>query len=196
MNLGIHLDIDASKLAPFRGALSQASAGLQRADCAELARTARVLHGRLRPHRSDAARGDMAYVGLIPQIADLLDDPDWQLGDAACHSLAGALSYFNDPDDLIPDRHPTFGLLDDAIVIGLALNDSRHEWLAWQEFAALRRHHPRIGPMDLARWNALRTELPRLCAGRPSSYLQPRFLAVDGRSRYRMLGDLPRIDMA
>lgn len=45
----------------------------------------------------------------------------------------GALAYLVDPGDLVPDDEPRLGYVDDAIVVGLALEAAPHEWRAWRE---------------------------------------------------------------
>jgi hypothetical protein len=194
MKLAIRLDMDDAALAPFRDAWNTARIATHGSDCDELATAARAHHAGLdQPAVPAFLRG---HIDLIPEIADLLSDRDWQLPADSRQGLAGALAYFTDPADLIPDNHPEFGLLDDAIVIDLALNDSRNEWLAWQEYSALRRGFAGLGPMSRQRWAELRRELPRLLsAQRRGSYVESRFAPADRRSRYRMLDDLPRIDM-
>lgn len=193
MSLDIHLSMDDVALAPFRAAWQRASTADAGDAAVALADSARSLHAGLAPGSVPGfLRG---HIDLIPEIAELLADPDWQLDDAARSGLAGALAYFNDPADLIPDDHPKFGLLDDAIVIELALTEHRRDWLAWQEFAALRGECRGLGPMDRMRWLTLRRELPRLVDdARSRSYVGPRY-AIAGRTRYRMLDDLPRLDM-
>jgi len=193
MSLDIHLSMDETALAPFRAAWDRAS--IDTPPVAELSAGARAHHAELDARSVPGyLRG---HVDLIPEIADLLADSDWQIDDKARRDLSGALAYFNDPSDLIPDSHPKFGLLDDAIVIELALSENRMEWLAWQEFAALRRCHAGLGPMNRQRWASLRAELPRLIAAARShgSYVTSQFTSGNGRSRYRMLADLPRLDM-
>jgi uncharacterized membrane protein YkvA (DUF1232 family) len=194
MSMDICLKMDDAALAPFRSAWKQAIASNDGADTIPLSQAAREHHAGLQ----EGAVPDFlrAQINLIPEIASMLSDTDWQIDPQARSGLVGALAYFTDPVDLIPDRHPRFGLLDDAIVIELALAENRQEWLAWQEFAALREGFVGVGPMNRQGWADLRRELPRvLAAQRRGSYVEPRFASGEQRSRYRMLDDLPRFDM-
>ena len=192
MKMDIHLSMDEAALAPFRAAWSRACNDTQ-APLAQLAADARDHHARL---RTEAVPGFLrGHIDLIPELAELLTDPDWHIEDGVRDAFAGALAYFVDPADLIPDSNPKFGLLDDAIVIELALAENRQEWLAWQEFAAMRVGFPALGAMDRRRWLELRRELPRALAANQGSFVESRFAPEDRRSRYRMFGDLPRIDM-
>ncbi|MEZ5465746.1 MAG: YkvA family protein [Lysobacteraceae bacterium] len=98
----------------------------------------------------------------IPQLIALIGDRDWRLGDDARTDLLAALHYFVDPDDLIPDQQPRYGLLDDALVIDIAIRARHHEWLAWHEFDRFRRELRARGdfrPLDREQWLAARREL-------------------------------------
>ncbi|MCB1560988.1 MAG: DUF1232 domain-containing protein [Xanthomonadales bacterium] len=99
---------------------------------------------------------------VVPQMIALIGDRDWQLEDEPRADLLAALRYFVDPDDLIPDQQPRYGLLDDALVIDIAIRARHHEWLAWQEFDRFRRELRAKGdfrPLDREQWLAARREL-------------------------------------
>jgi uncharacterized membrane protein YkvA (DUF1232 family) len=191
MSLDINLSIDEAGLAPFRAAWSRASRGGHRIE--ELTAQARDHHAQL--DRASVPGYVRGHIDLIPELADLLSDVAWRMDEGTRASLTGALAYFVDPADLIPDDHPRYGLLDDAIVLELALAENLQEWLAWQEYAAMRTRFPELGPMDRVRWGRLRHELPRMLGARLGSYVDSRFTPTDRRTRFRMLGDLPRMDM-
>ena len=48
--------------------------------------------------------------------------------------MLNVLAYFVDPDDLIPDRIPGLGYLDDAIMVELVLQELHHELDAYDKF--------------------------------------------------------------
>ena len=91
-------------------------------------------------------------LSMVPSVADLLDSPHWQADSEARENLAGALAYFVDPDDLIPDDNARFGYLDDAFVLQLALAESRHEWVAWCEYVDYVAANPDEAGIDRATW--------------------------------------------
>lgn len=77
----------------------------------------------------------------IPQLGALLDmlqDEQWDLDAGARAKILGALIYFSDPEDLIPDGIPGLGLLDDAIVIELVLEELKHDIEAYRDFLNFR----------------------------------------------------------
>lgn len=159
MSLDIRLSMDDVALSPFRTAWEHATR-------LEAARPRRLLAADARSHYAALQHASVppylrAHIDLIPEIAALLDDARWNVDTDVHAGLAGALSYFTDPSDLIPDSQPRFGLLDDAIVIELALDAHRDEWLAWREFSTFRRHHPEIETLDRSAWMQLREDAVR-----------------------------------
>jgi uncharacterized membrane protein YkvA (DUF1232 family) len=56
----------------------------------------------------------------IEQLRAMLGDPDWDQRDAACVRVRKLLAYLDQDHDLIPDRIPLLGLLDDVILLELA----------------------------------------------------------------------------
>jgi uncharacterized membrane protein YkvA (DUF1232 family) len=94
----------------------------------------------------------------VPSIARLLTDRNWQVDDAAREQFAGALAYFVDPDDLIPDDGSHFGFLDDALVIKLVLAEAQHEWFAWCDYSDYIAAHPHENGLDRASWLLRRRE--------------------------------------
>lgn len=97
-------------------------------------------------------------LSVIPRLARLLSDAHWRAGPAAREQFAGALAYFVDPLDLIPDADGQFGLLDDALVLKLALAEERHEWFAWCDYSDYRAAHPEEAGLDRDGWMLRRRE--------------------------------------
>ena len=100
-------------------------------------------------------------IALVPALLAMLRDPGWDPDAEVRAGFAGALAYLDEPDDLIPDAHPRYGLFDDALVLEMALAAHRSEWLAWQQFEAFR---SRFCPGEVLRrdeWLALCRHLRR-----------------------------------
>jgi uncharacterized membrane protein YkvA (DUF1232 family) len=91
-------------------------------------------------------------LSLVPSLARLLTTSSWQADAAARESFAGALAYFVDPDDLIPDDGSHFGFLDDALVLKLALAEARHEWFAWCDYSDYLEANPDEAGIDRETW--------------------------------------------
>ncbi len=56
----------------------------------------------------------------IEQLRAMLDDADWDRREAACERVRRLLAYLDHDHDLIPDKIPLLGLLDDVILLELA----------------------------------------------------------------------------
>ncbi len=71
-------------------------------------------------------------------VIEMINDEEWQLSDAERRNVLSALAYLCDPEDLIPDRIPGLGFLDDAIYAEIVLDELRNEISLYEEFCAFR----------------------------------------------------------
>ena len=65
-------------------------------------------------------------------------DEAWALDGEDRDRVLGALAYFCNPDDVIPDHVQVLGFLDDAIMIELSVRELTHELEAYDEFCDYR----------------------------------------------------------
>jgi uncharacterized membrane protein YkvA (DUF1232 family) len=75
----------------------------------------------------------------LEQLIEMLRDRDWRLEGADRAHILDAVAYFVDPDDLIPDRIPGIGYLDDAIMVELVARELTHELEAYEDFCEYRK---------------------------------------------------------
>jgi hypothetical protein len=68
----------------------------------------------------------------------MLGDSEWKLSGAARSRVFAVLVYFVEPEDMIPDRIPRLGYLDDAILIELVAQDLRHDLETYADFGQFR----------------------------------------------------------
>lgn len=68
----------------------------------------------------------------------MIGDEEWQLQTEERARILGALIYFCDPEDLIPDHVPGLGFLDDAIYVELVIRELRAEIDSYEEFCQFR----------------------------------------------------------
>lgn len=139
-----------------------------------LAQDARTMHAALAERDMPPALRDA--LDLVPRLAQFLTDDDWQLADASRRDVIGALAYFVDNDDLIPDNVGRYGYLDDVLVLRLALDSSSAEWQDWNEYRQFRDAHPQFDTVDRSEWKKDRVALIDRMVKRAQG---PRFSAND-----------------
>jgi len=133
------LQLDSNVLAPFHDGWRAAVAQQSARDCESLLFTAQERGGAINAQRApEFVRQRLA---CVPDMVAMLRDRSWDAAEPTRMDFRGALSYLADPYDLIADSQPRFGLLDDALVLEMALDANRREWTAWREFDAFRRHY-------------------------------------------------------
>jgi len=71
-------------------------------------------------------------------VVNMLGDKEWQLGVKESKRVLGALVYFCDPEDLIPDHLPGLGFIDDAIYVEIVIRELQAEIESYEEFCAFR----------------------------------------------------------
>ena len=78
----------------------------------------------------------------LEQLLKMLRDDQWRLEGRDRVRILDALAYFVDPEDMIPDRLPGIGYLDDAIMVELIADELQHEIKAYEDFCAFRKTTP------------------------------------------------------
>jgi len=91
----------------------------------------------------DARTGELPdFIGeriaKLEIIINMISDEEWQLADDDRERVLGALVYFCNPEDLIPDHIPGLGFLDDAIYVELIIRELQNEIESYEEFSAYR----------------------------------------------------------
>jgi uncharacterized membrane protein YkvA (DUF1232 family) len=82
-------------------------------------------------------------IRTLEQLIEMLRDSDWRLEGDDRARILDAIAYFVDPDDLIPDRIPGIGYLDDAIMVELVASELTHEIEAYRDFCEYRKGIPK-----------------------------------------------------
>ena len=74
----------------------------------------------------------------LDTMISMVRDQGWGLSEEDRNRIVAALTYFADPEDLIPDNIPVLGFLDDAIMLELAQELLQHEIDAYEDFRHFR----------------------------------------------------------
>ena len=134
-------------------------------------------------HMPEFVRSRLA---TVENLVAMVRDEGWGLAEEDRDRVVSALTYFADPEDLIPDDIPVLGFLDDAIMIDVVEQVLAPEIEAYADFCTFREQeagHRGADPQKLGREEWLevrRAELQsrmrqRRTSYAPSSDFQPRF---------------------
>ncbi len=77
-------------------------------------------------------------VETLEDLIEVIGDEDWAAPKRVRSEVLGALAYFSNPEDLIPDHIPVLGFLDDAIMIKIIEGEFKHELAAYRKFRRFR----------------------------------------------------------
>ncbi len=138
----ITFELEPADIKRFRRALARAREAVRSADESELVESARHTLDNLPIGEAPVYVRDR--IQQVQRLITMLEDEAWALPRPLRNELLDVLVYFSDPEDLIPDHLPVIGLLDDAIMLELAVRQERDLLRAYDRFCELRR---RLGPV-------------------------------------------------
>lgn len=167
----ITFELSDKDLRYFRSVLKKVGKGLSPENEHAVLREAEYLLEEVK--RTDAPEYVQSRIGQLSKLILMLEDKDWRLEGADRKRVLNALAYFADPDDLIPDRVPGLGYLDDAIMVELVVQDLKHEIEAFDAFVLFRKERKKKRDAS-------------------ADGLEKRRTSLQGRMRRRRLGDRAR----
>ena len=128
----IVLDLSDKDIRYFRSCLQTVKKGALSSDESVVLKAAADLMAQVAA--AEAPEFVQDRIGKLALLVQMLQDTRWRLTGPDRARVLNVLAYFVDPDDLIPDRIPGLGYLDDAIMVELVLQELRHELEAYQKF--------------------------------------------------------------
>ena len=133
----ISFSLDESDVAYFRKLFRNARKAAAEQDPSEIIAAVRALIARVREARKNP-KFVTETVTVLEDLVKMIEDEDYELPKAPRAEVLAALSYFANPEDLIPDQVPGLGFLDDAIMIKIAEEEFRHELWGYRKFGKFR----------------------------------------------------------
>jgi uncharacterized membrane protein YkvA (DUF1232 family) len=132
----VTFDLSDKDLKYFRRAMRKVRekhAGTSEADIVLACRT--LIDGIAETSSPDFVRIRVQKLGIL---IDMLEDGEWALSKADRDRVLRGMAYFAEEDDMIPDKVPVLGFLDDAIMVELVVEELVHEIEAYADFCAFR----------------------------------------------------------
>ena len=133
----IVLDLSANDIRYFRKCLQTVKKGQQAQNEDVVLEAANELLETVA--RTEAPEFVKERIAKLEKLVLMLEDVRWRLVGPDRARVLNVLAYFVDPDDLIPDRIPGIGYLDDAIMVELVVQELRHEIEAYDRFCEFRK---------------------------------------------------------
>lgn len=136
MPLEITFELGDSDLEHFRDVMLKARERTSELSREEIISNARKLLVQVRA--SDSTDFIRERMNRLETMIGMVVDKGWGLEEADVQRVLQALSYFSEPEDLIPDNIPGLGFLDDAIMVELVTMELHHDIEAYRDFVVFR----------------------------------------------------------
>jgi uncharacterized membrane protein YkvA (DUF1232 family) len=133
----VSFTLDDQDVAYFRSLFRKAKAAARDASREHILTGARELVANVRRAKK-TPKFVISAVEAIEDLVAIIEDTDYKAPKGVVEQVLGALAYFTEAEDLIPDSVPVLGFLDDAIMIKFIEREFRHELAAYRKFKRFR----------------------------------------------------------
>jgi uncharacterized membrane protein YkvA (DUF1232 family) len=138
MPLNVTLEISDRELEHFRSVLAGARERTAGKTPHEVAVAARSTVDKL--HAGTPSPFVATRLNKVHALIDMLEDPEWRLPEPERRRVLDGLAYVAEAHDMVPDDVPVLGLVDDAIMLELVLDELQHELDGYRDFHEFRQH--------------------------------------------------------
>jgi len=138
MSLTITFELDDTDIEHFVAMAREAQEALQSSGISADGITAGARDLFTKAHATKLPDFIASRLSKLETLVNMVEDSEWQLPDEDRDRVLKAMAYFANPEDLIPDRVPGVGFLDDAIMVELIVENLEEDISAFEEFCVYR----------------------------------------------------------
>jgi uncharacterized membrane protein YkvA (DUF1232 family) len=137
MSLAITIELGDADLQHFINAMHRAQEESKHLSPAQIAEAASQLL--VEGHKVAVPQFIAERLQKLDSMIAMVNDEGFSLPEEDKQRVLACLTYFANPQDIIPDNVPVLGFLDDAIMIELCVKELQHEIEAYEDFVAYRK---------------------------------------------------------
>lgn len=146
MALEITLEFNEDDLGYFKKLAEQALKSTENQPAEQIIASAKELLSSM--SASGGSQYIHARISQLRVLIAMLEDKGWGMQAVGRGRVLAALSYFNNPEDIIPDEVPVLGYLDDAIMVELLTRELKPEIDAYEDFVVYRESEAKRRGLD------------------------------------------------
>ncbi len=136
MAMKVTFDLTDTDLKYFRRIMKEVRAKHKSSSEQEIIEACRVLiEGITATQAPDFVQSRVEKLNVL---IGMLEDDEWGLAGRDRERVVRGMAYFAEPDDMIPDKVPVLGFIDDAIMVELVVTELCHEIEAYSDFCDFR----------------------------------------------------------
>lgn len=156
MSLAITIELGDADLQHFISAMQRAQQEAKNLSAREITDAAAKLL--VDGHKVALPQFIADRLGKLDSMIAMTRDEGFSLPEEDRQRVLACLTYFANPQDIIPDAVPVLGFLDDAIMIELCVRELQHEIEAYEDFIAYRSDEASRRGVDVATLKTERVE--------------------------------------